>query len=40
MNEAHQNSELSFDLSVRMNLIEQLESVVGKMGKKVKVNYY
>ena len=26
VNEAHQNSELSFDLSVRMNLIEQLES--------------
>ncbi|GKH33223.1 serine/threonine-protein phosphatase [Muricomes sp. OA1] len=40
VNEAHQNSELSFDLSVRMNLIEQLESVVSKMGKKVKVNYY
>ena len=40
VNEAHQNSELSFDLSVRMNLVEQLQSVVDKMGKKVIIKYY
>ncbi len=40
VNEAHQNSELSFDLSVRMNLTEQLQAVVEKMGKKVTVKYY
>lgn len=40
INEAHQNSELSFDLSVRMNLIGQLQDIVGKMGKKITVRYY
>lgn len=40
MNEAHQNSDLTFDLSMRMNLVEQLKSVAGKMGKKVEVKYY
>lgn len=40
MNEAHQNSDLTFDLSMRMNLVEQLKSVAEKMGKKVDVRYY
>lgn len=40
MNEAHQNSDLTFDLSMRMNLVEQLKSVSEKMGKKVEVKYY
>lgn len=40
MNEAHQNSDLTFDLSMRMNLVEQLKSVSEKMGKKVDVRYY
>ena len=40
MNVAHQNSNLPFELSVRMNLIEQLKEVAGKMGKKVTVKYY
>ena len=40
MNVAHQNSNLPFELSVRMNLVEQLKEVAGKMGKKVTVKYY
>ena len=40
MNVAHQNSNLPFELSVRMNLIEQLKDVAEKMGKKVNVKYY
>lgn len=40
MNEAHQNSDLTFDLSMRMNLVEQLKSVSEKMGKKVELKYY
>lgn len=40
MNEAHQNSDLTFDLSMRMNLVEQLKSTVEKMGKNVAVKYY
>lgn len=40
MNVAHQNSNLPFDLSVRMNLVDQLREVVQKMGKKVSVKYY
>lgn len=40
MNEAHQNSDLTFDLSMRMNLVEQLKSTVEKMGKNVTVKYY
>lgn len=40
LNEAHRNSELSFDLSMRMNLVEQLVNVAEKMGRKVTVRYY
>lgn len=40
MNVAHQNSNLPFDLSVRMNLVDQLKEVVRKMGKDVSVKYY
>lgn len=40
VNEIHQNSELSFDLSLRMNLVKQLRSAAEKMGKKVTVMYY
>ena len=39
-NEAHQNSNLPFDLSIRMNLVEQLQEVARKMGKQVCVKYY
>lgn len=40
MNVAHQNSKLPFELSVRMNLVEQLSDVAKKLGKTVKVKYY
>ena len=40
MNVAHQNSNLPFELSVRMNLVDQLKDVAEKMGKKVSVKYY
>lgn len=40
MNIAHQNSNLPFDLSVRMNLVEQLKECAEHMGKKVTIIYY
>ena len=40
INDAHKNSDLSFDLSIRMNLVEQMQEVVQKMGKQVCVKYY
>jgi len=40
MNVAHQNSNLPFELSVRMNLVEQLSEVAKKLGKTVQVKYY
>ena len=40
LNPAHQNSNLPFDLSVRMNLVEQLKVCAERMGKHVTVKYY
>lgn len=40
MNTAHRNSNLPFDLSVRMNLVDQLKECVEKLGKKVEVEYF
>lgn len=40
LNPAHQNSNLPFDLSVRMNLVEQLKGCAERMGKHVTVKYY
>lgn len=40
INIAHQNPELPFDLSIRMNLVEQIREVVNKMGKGVTITYY
>ena len=40
VNKAHKNSELSFDLSMRMNLVEQLIRIMKQMGKHVSVKYY
>lgn len=40
INEAHQNPGLPFDLSIRMNLVEQIKDTVQKMGKEVTVTYY
>lgn len=40
MNEAHKNSPLTFDLSMRMNLIEQIKNTAENIGKHVTVRYY
>ena len=40
LNPAHQNSNLPFDLSVRMNLVEQLKDCAERMGQHVTVKYY
>lgn len=40
MNKAHRNSDLTFDISMRMNLIKQLKETVEKIGKKVTLKYY
>lgn len=40
MNEAHQNPNLPFDLSIRMNLVEQIKETLRKIGKDVKIYYY
>lgn len=40
INEAHQNTDLPFDLSIRMNLVEQLKEAALTMGKEVHVKYY
>lgn len=40
MNVAHKNSNLPFDLSVRMNLVEQLKECAENLGKTVNVRYY
>lgn len=40
VNDAHQNSELNFELSVRKNLVKQLKTMAENMGKKVTVKYY
>lgn len=40
VNRAHKNSELSFDLSMRMNLVEQLIRIMEQIGRNVTVKYY
>jgi len=40
INAAHQNPELPFDLSIRMNLVEQIRETAVKMGKYVSIAYY
>lgn len=40
MNVAHKNSNLPFDLSVRMNLVEQMKECAENLGKVVNVKYY
>lgn len=40
VNKAHKNSELSFDLSMRMNLMEQLIRIMEQIGRNVTVKYY
>ena len=40
VNTAHQNSNLPFDLSIRMNLVDQLKECAEHIGKNVNVKYY
>ncbi len=40
MNVAHQNSNLPFNLSVRMNLVDQMKECAEHLGKHVTVKYY
>lgn len=40
INVAHQSPELPFDISIRMNLIEQMKDVLIKLGKKVTLTYF
>ena len=40
VNNAHKESELNFDLSMRQNLVEQLVRTAEEMEKKVTVRYY
>lgn len=40
VNQAHLESKLNFDLSMRQNLIEQLIAAAEKMGRNVTVKYY
>ncbi len=40
VNDAHKESELNFDLSMRQNLVDQLIRTVKEMGKTVTVKYY
>lgn len=40
VNKAHKNSDLNFELSMRMNLAEQLIRIMEQMGKCVTVKYY
>ena len=40
VNTAHENPDLPFDLSIRMNLVEQLKECAQNLGKKVNVRYY
>lgn len=40
VNDAHLESELNFDLSMRQNLVEQLIATAQKMGRNVTVKYY
>ena len=40
MNRAHRQSDITFDMSMRMNLVEQLKTVAEKIGKTVNIKYY
>lgn len=40
VNSAHKDVNLAFDLSIRMNLVEQMQEILLKMGKSVVLHYY
>lgn len=40
INTAHQSPDLPFDISIRMNLIEQMKDVLLRLGKQVSLTYF
>lgn len=40
INNAHQNIELPFDLSIRMSVVQQMVEIIRQMGKEVTITYY
>ena len=40
INIAHQNPNLPFDLSIRMNLVEQMKDTLVKIGREVTIKYF
>ena len=40
INPAHQNPNLPINFGIKIRLIEELAELLGKMGKKIKVNYF
>ncbi|WP_343209571.1 SpoIIE family protein phosphatase [Anaerolentibacter hominis] len=40
LNPAHQNPDLPFDISIRMNIVGKIKNILDKLGKKVTVTYY
>lgn len=40
VNSAHKDVNLAFDLSIRMNLVEQIQDILRQMGRRVRVTYY
>lgn len=40
INPAHQNPNLPINFSIKMRLVDELVDCLGRMGKRVKVNYY
>lgn len=40
LNEAHQNTDLPFNLSIRLNLVDQIMNIAKSIGKEVHICYY
>ena len=40
INPAHQNPDLPINFNIKMNLVEELTTCLGKMGKRIKVSYF
>ena len=40
INPAHQNPDLPINISIKMNLVEELSKCLKKMGKRIKVSYF
>lgn len=40
INPAHQNPDLPINFNIKMSIVEQISSALGKMGKRIKVSYF